>query len=110
MKYTFEIGKRGDIAGNIIIPPYTPDAMKVVVRVSGYDVWELSGISGQLTLPITLNLQRIGDHSKLIDVFCEERVCPTLHVTCRCFDSLEKRRQLASIKLTSATDYLCSWE
>ena len=44
-KYTFDIGKHGDIAGNIIVTPATEAGMRVVLDVAGTPVWTYSSSS-----------------------------------------------------------------
>jgi hypothetical protein len=108
-KYTFDIGKHGDIAGNIIVTPAIEAGMRVVLNVAGTPLWTYSS-SSQVSIPVTLNMLRIGEHSKCVIAYCDEGAQPTVHVTYRCYDDISKRRRLALIAVNSMMDYLCDWD
>lgn len=107
--YSFDIDKHGDIAGHIIVTPAQGKGMTVMLDVAGTRVWKSSS-SSQMLIPVTLNLVRIGEHSKRVIIHCDEGVRPIVHVTYRCCDDIDKRKRLALITVNSMTDYLCDWD
>ena len=109
-RYIFDIGRYGDVADNITVTQKTAAPMTVVVSVAGEDAWTYTDALRQIVVPSALCLLRTRGLSTFVEVMCPENAQPVLHVTYRCYDSLVKRKCVASVPVHSVADYLCTWD
>ena len=93
----FRLPRDGDVAKSMTITDCA--ACRIKLLIGGMEVWSRMSGEGDVTIPLNINMLRIGYHSAIVETsHCDssKTLRPTVCVTYILYDDIRDRRWLAT--------------